>query len=115
MVNHPDLDTVFAALSDEKRRAVLAQLAQGEAAITELAAAYDKSLPAFLKHIRALETAGLITRRKEGRTNYLRLNPGRLREASDWLAHYRHLWAAQLDSLTTFLESGADNPTTPDV
>jgi DNA-binding transcriptional ArsR family regulator len=98
------LDATFAALSDATRRHILARLARGEASVGEIAAPYEMSLNAVSKHLMALESARLITRRVEGRVHYLRLNPAPLREASDWLAFYRAFWEARLDALELFLD-----------
>lgn len=108
MVNHssPTLNNVFAALSDPTRRAILERLARGEASVTELADPFanEMSLPAISKHLRVLETAGLITRRKEGRVHHLRLSSAPLKNAADWLAHYRQFWNEQFDSLESYLQ-----------
>lgn len=111
MVNYQQLDIVFSALSDPTRRAVVQRLTHGEATISELAEPYDKSLPAFLKHVQVLEHAGLVSRTKQGRTNTLRLLPEPLQQAHDWLAENRAMWEAQFDNLAQFLEE-TDPPDT---
>ncbi|HEV2461269.1 MAG TPA: metalloregulator ArsR/SmtB family transcription factor [Ktedonobacterales bacterium] len=98
------LDDVFLALSDPTRRAILDRLAQGEASGTELARPFPISVPAISKHLRVLERADLITRRKEGRVHRFRLATDAMREASVWLDKYRSLWEAQFDSLAAYLE-----------
>ena len=100
----PDLDATFAALSDATRRGILARLAQGEASISDLAAPYDISLPAISKHLRVLERAKLIARRKEGRVNRCRLVPEAMKDAAEWIERYRQFWEQQLDALARFLE-----------
>jgi DNA-binding transcriptional ArsR family regulator len=95
MVNHQpcSLDGIFAALSDPTRRAVLARLSEtSQLSITMLAAPFAMSLPAVLKHLDVLEVAGLIERRKSGRTVSCRLNAAPLQDAQRWLAHYERFW-----------------------
>jgi DNA-binding transcriptional ArsR family regulator len=99
------LNTVFLALADPTRRAILDRLAQGEASGTELARPFSISVPAISKHLRVLEHADLILHRKDGRTHLFRLAAGPMREAATWLEHYRHSWEAQFDSLETYLQT----------
>jgi DNA-binding transcriptional ArsR family regulator len=109
MVNNPQaLDSTFAALSDATRRGILARLAAGETSVSELAKPYDISLPAVSKHLRVLESAGLVTRRKDGRVQRCRLKAGPMKSAAEWIEHYRRFWEAQLDSLARFLEDSSD-------
>ncbi len=82
------LDVIFSALSDPVRRAMLARLAQGESSVSELAAPFAMSLPAISRHVRVLEDAGLLTRRREGRIHWLTLAPSPLRHAAGWLGDY---------------------------
>jgi len=102
------LTTVFFALADPTRRAILARLAQGEASGTELAQPFSISVPAISKHLRVLEHADLILHRKDGRTHRFRLAARPLKEAATWLEHYRHFWEAQFDSLDTYLLTTAE-------
>jgi DNA-binding transcriptional ArsR family regulator len=105
MVKHSQaLDSTFAALSDATRRGILARLATGQASVTELAEPYEMSLPAVSKHLRVLESAGLVTRRKDGRVQRCQLVAEPMKTAADWIEHYRRFWDAQLDSLAKFLE-----------
>ncbi|WP_224813812.1 helix-turn-helix transcriptional regulator [Hasllibacter sp. MH4015] len=99
-----NLDHVFTALSDPTRRAVIAQLGQGEAPIKALAGPHDMALPSFLKHIRQLERAGLVTSRKIGRTRICTLHPEALDTVDDWLAAQRRIWTGRLDRLETYLD-----------
>jgi DNA-binding transcriptional ArsR family regulator len=109
MVNYSmDLNQTFSALSDPTRRAILSKLAKGDVPILELASPFDMSLPAVSKHIRVLEKAGLLIRRKQGRVHYCRLNVKPLRAAAKWLAFYQQFWDAKLDSLTNFLEENSE-------
>jgi len=101
------LDNTFSALADPTRRAIISKLTEGETPIIAIAAPFDMSLPAVTKHIRVLEKAGLVIRRKQGRVRYCRLNAEPMREAAQWLAFYQKFWDAKLDSLADFLESDA--------
>jgi DNA-binding transcriptional ArsR family regulator len=108
MVNHSQsLDFTFAALSDATRRGILARLAAGETSVSELAKPYDMSLPAVSKHLRVLESAGLVTRRKDGRVQRCNLVAGPMKAAAEWIEYYRHFWEAQFDSLARFLEDSS--------
>jgi len=109
MVNHMvdhRLDAAFSALADPTRRGMLAALARGEKPISELAAPYPMSLAGAAKHVGVLERAGLIERRKVGRQQLCRLNPDRLREASDWLGQWERFWNSRLDALEAALKDG---------
>ncbi len=102
------LNTVFLALADPTRRAILERLAHGEASGTELARPFSISVPAISKHLRVLENADLIFHRKDGRTHRFRLAARPMGEAAAWLEHYRHFWEAQFDSLDTYLQTTAE-------
>ena len=98
------LSTTFAALADPTRRAILARLASGECAVTELAAPFDMSLPAVSKHLRVLERAGLIARSREAQWRPCRIEAGPLKEVADWTERYRRLWEGRLDRLDDYLQ-----------
>jgi DNA-binding transcriptional ArsR family regulator len=98
------LDNTFAALSDPTRRGILARLSQGETSISDLAAPYDMSLPAVSKHLRVLERAQLVERRKDGRVHRCRLAAEPMKGAAEWIEKYRQFWERQFDSLTQYLE-----------
>lgn len=98
------LSTTFAALADPTRRAILARLAQGEATVTELAEPFDISLPAVTKHLKVLEHAGLIVRGCEAQWRPCRLEARPLREAADWLEHYRRFFEQSFDRLDSYLQ-----------
>jgi len=100
MVN---LDTTFAALSDETRRAILEQLMHGEARLSDLAEPFDMSQTAVSKHVRVLSNAGLLVVEKRGRTRHCRLNASVMKQASDWLAEYQSFWTTQFDNLARHL------------
>ncbi|MEJ7837988.1 MAG: metalloregulator ArsR/SmtB family transcription factor [Thermomicrobiales bacterium] len=93
------LDVVFHALSDQTRRSMLTQLADGERSIGELAAPYAMSLAAASKHVKSLERAGLIDRRRAGRSYICRINTAPLAEAQAFLRYYEHFWTTRLDTL----------------
>ena len=86
------LDVVFGALADPTRRAILARLAQGDLPVGELAAPFPISQPAISRHLKVLETAGLISRTRRATARLSHLEPEPLREATEWLARYRQLW-----------------------
>jgi DNA-binding transcriptional ArsR family regulator len=92
------LDRIFHALSDPTRRAMLRSLTAGERNIGELAAPYAMSFVAASKHVRVLETAGLVRRRIEGRAHVLRLEPAPLAAAEDWLRFYEAFWTDRLSA-----------------
>jgi DNA-binding transcriptional ArsR family regulator len=89
VVKYRTLDGTFGALSDSTRRGIILRLAEGEASVSELAKPYGISLPAISKHLRVLEEAGLIFRRREGRTHYCRLATTPLGEIDTWLTRFR--------------------------
>jgi DNA-binding transcriptional ArsR family regulator len=99
------LDRVFAALSDPTRRRMIEQLKQGEANISALATPHDMSFAAASKHVRVLEVAGLVSRRRTGREYRIRLEPVPLMHAAEWLAAYRRFWTGRLDALEDWLQS----------
>ena len=102
---HPPLDTLFQALGDPTRRAMLRRLAEGEQTVTELAAPFQMSLAAASRHIKVLETAGLIRREVRWRTHLCRLNAEPLAAAQDWLAFYQRFWTGRLDRLESLLRA----------
>jgi DNA-binding transcriptional ArsR family regulator len=99
------LSTTFAALADPTRRAILARLASGECSVTELAEPFEMSMPAVSKHLRVLERAGLITRRREAQWRPRRIEAAPLKQVADWAEHYRHIWEARLDRLDDYLQT----------
>jgi DNA-binding transcriptional ArsR family regulator len=102
------LDVTFAALSDPIRRGMLERLARGEASAGDLAKPYNVSLPAISRHLRVLENAGLLARRKTGRVHRCRLNPSPMRDAAQWIARYQQFWEHQFDALAKFLEENQE-------
>lgn len=107
MVKHRErLDRTFSALSDQTRRAIVTRLSRGECSVGELARPLDMSLPAVSKHLRVLERAGLIVRRREGRIHRCRLAPAPMDEATTWMDRQRMRWDARLSALASYLEGG---------
>jgi DNA-binding transcriptional ArsR family regulator len=99
----PQLGPVFHALSDATRRRMLLELASGERTVGQLAQPFAISLAAASKHIKVLESVGLIQREVRGRTHFCRLDPGPLESAHDWLGFYERFWTARLDVLDRLL------------
>jgi len=97
------LDAAFAALSDPTRRAILARLARGEATVMELAAPFDMTQPAISRHIKVLETAGLVARRAEGTKRPCRLSAGGLDAVDRWLDQLRNALEANYARLDRLL------------
>ena len=98
------LSAVFGALADPTRRAILAQLAAGDATVGELSAPFSMSQPAISRHLKVLEQAGLISRQRRATTRYSHLEAEPLREATSWLASYSEFWEESHDRLDTLLE-----------
>jgi DNA-binding transcriptional ArsR family regulator len=109
MVNHQavQLDRAFDALAHPIRRGILARLAEGEATVSELAKPFRVSAPAISRHMRILEQAGLLSRRKQGREHRCRLEEKRLQDPQRWLESQRALWNERLDALERYLK---ENP-----
>jgi DNA-binding transcriptional ArsR family regulator len=101
----PDrLSTTLFALSDPTRRGLLAQLALGDATVGELAEPYDMSLAAVSKHLKVLQSAGLISRTRESQWRPCHLEAAPLQDVSEWLEGYRRFWDRSLDSLADYLK-----------
>ncbi len=100
----PDhLSTTFAALADPTRRAILARLASGDKSVNELAEPFEMSLPAVSKHLKVLESAGLIARGREAQWRPCRLDAGPLKDVSNWVKRYRRFWEQSFDRLDEYL------------
>jgi DNA-binding transcriptional ArsR family regulator len=100
----PDrLSVTLSALADPTRRAILARLAKGEATVNEIAKPFDISLPAVSRHLKVLETAGLISRGHEAQWRPCRLETKALRKVDDWLARYRRFWTASFDKMDAYI------------
>ena len=108
------LTAVFGALADPTRRAILARLTAGDATVTELAAPFSVSQPAISRHLKVLEEAGLISRRRRATARLSHLEAEPLREATAWLARYQEFWDERYDRLDALLaeltNGGAGQP-----
>jgi DNA-binding transcriptional ArsR family regulator len=108
-----DLDQTLMALADPTRRAILHRLSEGESRVTELARPFAISLNSVSKHIRVLERAHLVRRRRAGREHLLSLNPQPLDEAVAWIEAQRAIWVARLDALDDLLQAEERTAPTP--
>ena len=98
-----DLTSIFAALADPTRRAILERLAVGEASAGQLAEPFGISKPAISKHLKVLENANLIVRKKDAQWHRFQLRSDSLKAASDWIVRYRQYWEDQFDALAQYL------------
>ncbi len=105
------LSTVFGALADPTRRAILSRLAEGDANVAELAAPFSVSQPAISRHLKVLEGAGLISRRRRATARLSHLEAEPLREATAWLDSYRQHWDERYDQLDALLATLRDDQT----
>ncbi len=112
MVKYPTrtLNRTFAALADPTRRRILAHLARGDKCVTHLARPHAMSLPAVSKHLRVLEKAGLLRRRRRGRVHEMQLEAKPLKQAAQWVEEYRKFWEGSLDRLADYLEKTTKQP-----
>jgi DNA-binding transcriptional ArsR family regulator len=101
----PGMDRVLGAIADPTRRAILARLSQSDARVTEIASGFPISLNSVSKHLRKLESAGLVRRDVRGRDHVLSLNAAPLSEAAAWIAHYQRFWEDRLEALDRFATS----------
>lgn len=109
MTNHDsNLESVFRALTDPTRRAVLARLTTGPSGIGELAGPFDIALPSFLQHVQMLEHCGLVRTQKQGRVRICRIEPGRIAEAEHWLSQQRQLREGQPARLSAYPQQEQD-------
>ncbi|MFI4871108.1 MAG: ArsR/SmtB family transcription factor [Phycisphaerales bacterium JB058] len=102
------------ALSDPTRRAILDRLAEGEATVTELADPFDMTMPAVSKHLKVLERAGLIERGRDKQKRPCRLRAEPMREAAEWIDHYRRQWEDRFDRLESHLKQVQSKPIKPE-
>ena len=105
MTTRQNLDRTLVALADPTRRAILQRLSEGEARVTDLARPFAISLNAVSKHIRMLERARLVRRRRAGREHRLTIDPGPLTAVEAWIATHRALWTARLQALDALLQA----------
>lgn len=109
----PSLDRVFHALADPTRRAMLHALAGGERPIRDLAAPFAMSFAAASKHVKVLESAGLVRRRVQGRLHFCRIEAAPLAQAEAWLRDYERFWSRRLDTLQALLQAESDADARP--
>ena len=95
---------IFHALADPSRRAIFESLTRGEAAVKDLTARFHISQPAVSQHLGTLKTAGLVRRRREGRSVYYQVEPRGLKPLLNWIAHYRAFWIVRVGRLERLLE-----------
>ncbi|MDK1385756.1 Transcriptional repressor SdpR [Ensifer psoraleae] len=110
---HTDpLSAQFAALADPTRRAILARLSEGETSVNDLAAPFAMSLPAISRHLKVLESAGLVSRSRTAQWRPAKLEPLAMKGVADWIDQYRHFWESSFDRLDAYLksiQSGSDD------
>ena len=102
--NEKQLDSLFGALSDPTRRRIIEKLVGEDLIVTDIASEFDMSLPAVSKHIKVLERAGLVNRKKDGKQHKISYNKEAVRVAWSWIDQYREFWEKSLDSLAEFLD-----------
>ena len=109
MSDAEQLNETFSALAHPARRAMLAQLATGDATVKQLAEPFDISMPAISRHIRILERAGLIIQGQQAQFRPCRLNPAPLRQVASWAKKHQHIWEARFDQMETYLKLMTEN------
>jgi DNA-binding transcriptional ArsR family regulator len=105
VIETDELSSVFAALADPTRRAILTRLADGDATVAELAAPFPVSQPAISRHLKVLEHAGLVTRSRRATARLSHLEAEPLRQATSWLASYRAYWESSYDRLDALVDA----------
>jgi DNA-binding transcriptional ArsR family regulator len=108
------LSLTLSALADPTRRAILARLSEGESSVKDLAEPFAMSLPAVSKHLKVLERAGLVSRSRQAQWRPCRLDPGPLREVSEWLEHYARFWDQSFGRLEVLLGEIKAAPAAPE-
>ena len=106
------LDETFAALANSTRRAILVRLSEGEASVNDLAAPFDLTLPAISRHIKVLESAGLITRGRRAQFRPCTIAADPIALVADWAAQYRHIWDDRFDRMDTYVQNLQNNQDT---
>ncbi len=110
LVTDDTLDRIFQALSDPTRRAILRNVASSEKTVSELAEPFDLTFAAVSKHLKVLEAAHLINRRKSGSFQMIALNPEALKSADQWLSYYQQFWSTRMTALKDLLETKENKP-----
>ena len=106
--NEGQLDSLFGALSDSTRRKIIEKLTKNDLIVTEIASDFDISLPAVSKHIKVLENAGLVKRKRDGKLHKISYNKEAVKTAWSWIDQYRELWEKSFDSLAELLDKKAE-------
>lgn len=106
----PNLDTLFQALADPTRRAIVERLSRGPASVSDLARPFDMSLPAVVQHLGVLEAAGVVASEKVGRVRTCRIEPEALSRAERWIHERRTAWEQRLDRLGGYLAASPGMP-----
>ncbi len=109
------LSITFAALADPTRRAILARLASGETSVSDLAAPFSMSLPAVSKHLKVLQSAGLITKARDAQWRPCRIEGAALKDAMGWIDQYKQFWEQRFDRLDAYLQTLPPEPGSPPV
>jgi len=99
-----NLDHLFGSLADPTRRDILKRVATAELSVSDIAIRYKMSLPAISKHLKILENAKLIVKRRQGKQQFIQMQPAAVEQASDFLEEYKKLWEGRLDSLEAYLK-----------
>lgn len=102
-ISSQNLDSTFAALADPTRRAILSRLARGDATVSKLAEPFRMTLPAISKHLKVLKEAGLVSQGRDAQWRPCRLEAAPLKDAGDWIDHYRRYWEESFDRLDDYL------------
>jgi DNA-binding transcriptional ArsR family regulator len=111
MVNNSEvLNNTFNALADPTRRSILARLSSGDATVSELAEPFHMTMPAITKHLKVLERAGLISRGRDAQRRPCHLEAGPLKNAAQWIDHYRTFWEGSFGRLEKYLEKLQSEP-----
>ena len=103
------LDLTFQALADATRRGMLLQLTEGEKNVSALVEKFEISQPAISRHLKVLERAGLVERRREGRQQMVQLRPDLAEEAANWITYYTQFWRRQFDAVEDYLKQAKAN------
>lgn len=98
------LNNIFGALSDSTRRRIIERLSENDLIVTQIASEFDISLPAVSKHIKVLEKAGLVNRKKDGKLHKISYNRKAVKTAWSWIDQYREFWEKNFDTLAEFLD-----------
>ncbi len=108
-IKDAELDLIFSALADSRRRKVLSRLSKGPLIVKEIGAEFEMSKPAVGKHVNILEKSGLIKRKEIGRSHLCEINQKTIKKVEDWISYYQKYWAESLDELDTYANTLSKN------